>query len=123
MDTNDTQTVVQLAEVIAQQVGENTMAIDVKKISGFTDFLIITSVQSFAQLQGVMNRIDDFLREHGIESDTPTKRPKDDQWACVDCGFMVIHIMRPEARSFYELEQLWHEGTVIYSQQTGSEED
>lgn len=104
------------AEFIAEQVGTGTVALDVSRISGYTDYLIITTVQSQAQLQGLMSGLDKLLSSHDVTSKNPTKRPSDDQWAYVDCGDFVIHIMRPEARSFYDLERLWHEAEVIYKQ-------
>ncbi|WP_041397994.1 ribosome silencing factor [Spirochaeta africana] len=113
----DTQKIVtEAAEKIAEQAGKKTVALNVSAISGYTDYLIITTVQSHAQLQGLMNMLDDFLAAHDVQTRNPTKRPKDDQWAYVDCGDFVIHIMRPEARTFYELERLWHEAEVVYSQ-------
>ncbi|WP_460054876.1 ribosome silencing factor [Spirochaeta dissipatitropha] len=105
-----------VAEFIAEQVGAGTVALDVSKISGYTDYLIITTVQSQAQLQGLMSGLDKELSSHDVTSKNPTKRPNDDQWAYVDCGDFVIHIMRPEARSFYDLERLWHEAEVVYKQ-------
>lgn len=114
--TETKQAVIDAAQLIADHAGTGTVALDVGPISGYTDFLIVTTVQSHAQLQGLMKYLDGFLGERNIQSRNPTKRPKDDQWAYVDCGDFVIHIMRPEARSFYELEKLWHEAEIIYSQ-------
>ena len=114
-DTMHTVTV-QAAELIADHVGQKTIALDVSRVAGFTDYLIVTTVQSYAQLQGLMATIDDFLAQHEIDTLNPTKRPKDDQWAYIDCGNLVIHVMRPEARTFYELEKVWHEAEVLFSQ-------
>ncbi len=116
MDNERKEIVVAAAQKIADHAGKKTVALDVSGISGYTDYLIITTVQSYAQLQGLMGMLDDFLSQYDVQTRNPTKRPKDDQWAYIDCGDFVVHIMRPEARSFYELERLWHEAEILYSQ-------
>ena len=110
------QLVIDTASLIAEAAGTQTIAIDVAELSGVSDYMIVTTVQSYAQLQGLMSRLDQSLTEAGIQPRNPTKRPKDDMWAYIDCGNFIIHIMRPEARSFYELEKLWREGTVLFQQ-------
>ena len=44
---------------------------------------------------------------------TNKKSPDGDDWNLIDIGTVVVHLMSQDARSFYELEKLWHMGEVL----------
>jgi ribosome-associated protein len=105
----------ELAGLLSEYRAQDVVAIDVADVSDVTDLLIICTVNSGGHLRGLYRRVVDYLSEHKIETLRSAKRPDENRWVLIDCGFMVIHLMDAESREFYELEKLWFSGETIYS--------
>ncbi len=100
------------AQVLADNNGGNTLVIDLRKVSGWTDFFVIATATSSTHMRGLVRHLDEIVHVQGI---SPLRRPRaaeDEQWCLVDFGNFVVHIMSTEARAFYELETLWSEGKI-----------
>ena len=86
----------------------DTVVLDVEKISSFTDFMVVSSGRSVRQVKSLVRRVRDTLSERrlrpiGVEGE------KTGDWVLLDYGEVVVHIMLPSAREFYQLERLWGE--------------
>jgi ribosome-associated protein len=106
---------ISIAEFLDERKTENTVALDISKISSWSDFFIISTVSSTAQLKGILRQMKGFLSDLGYQPSHREKSIKDENWVLLDCGPIIIHLMSKEAREFYELEKLWFEGEQIYS--------
>ena len=106
---------VEIAKVLDNHKGEDTIVIDVSEESSWTDFFVISTVNSQGHLKGVVRNVKQHLRERDLNILHRHKRMDEDGWELIDCGDIVIHIMDREMREFYELEKLWFNGEVIYS--------
>ena len=84
----------------------NPVAIDVKKISSLTDFMVIASGTSNRHIAAISERIIEGLREEDI-SGIKIEGQAGDDWLLVDAGDVIVHLMSSEAREFYDLESLW----------------
>lgn len=104
----------ELARDIAGHKGEKTVLIDLTGRSSWTDYFLITTVNSTGHLKGLVRNVKEKLDELRIEVFHRHKRIAEDGWELIDCGFMVIHLMTREMRDFYDLERLWFEGEVLY---------
>jgi ribosome-associated protein len=87
---------------------EDIVTIDVKKQNSLFDQMIIASVDSTRQARAFINHIKDQLKEighsiYGVEGESSG------EWVLIDLGDLIIHVMQPEIRSYYNLEDLWHE--------------
>lgn len=101
------------AGMLAEHNGGDTVVLDLRKLSTWTDFFVITSATSSTHLKGLARQVEEFLGPLGI---APLRRPRlaeDEQWCLLDFGDFVVHIMAAEARAFYELEKLWFEAEVV----------
>jgi ribosome-associated protein len=115
-DTSITnETIKNLAAMLDDHKAVDTVAIDVKNVNSWTDFFVISTVQSEGHQRGLVKFIHEFLDEHGIESRSSLKRPSGTGWMLIDCGNVVIHLMNSEKREFYDLEKIWYQGEMIYS--------
>lgn len=87
------------------QANEITV-IDVRQQTAITDYMIICSGRSSRHVKAIA----DFLMEHmktaGLPSISSTGLTPGD-WALIDFGDFIVHIMQPESRAFYNLEGLW----------------
>jgi ribosome-associated protein len=92
---------------------ENTVVIDVKKLSSVTDFFVVTSGTSEPHLRAITDEITQKLRdEHGL-------RPRavdgtlQTAWIVLDYFDVIVHVMRADARARYDLEGLWGDAPQV----------
>jgi ribosome-associated protein len=84
-------------------------AIDVRNVTSIFDWIIVASADSARQTKALARHVRDRLLERGslvigVEGE------EGGEWILVDAGDVVAHVMQPEARSYYNLEELWGEG-------------
>ena len=84
----------------------NPIAIDVKKISSLTDFMVIASGTSNRHLAAMSDKVIEGLKDINV-SGVKIEGQGGDEWLLVDAGDVIIHLMSSEARDFYDLESLW----------------
>ena len=84
----------------------NPIAINVKKISSLTDFMIIASGTSNRHITAISEKVIDGLKENKIK-EVKVEGQGGDDWVLVDAGDVIVHLMSSEARVFYDLESLW----------------
>jgi ribosome-associated protein len=83
--------------------------LDVRKITSFYDSLIIASAESNRQVKALAHHVRDKLKEAGATI-IGVEGEETGEWVLVDCGDIVIHIMQPAVRAYYNLEELWQDG-------------
>lgn len=94
-------------DVIDDAKGKDILVIDVRNISDVTDYLVIASGTSSRHVSSVADRVISTLRdEHGVKP-LGSEGKQGGEWVLVDYGDVVVHIMQPETRNFYQLEKLW----------------
>jgi len=86
--------------------------LDVSKIADFTDTMIVVSGTSTRHVQSVADKVIDSLREHGVRT-IGVEGKKIGEWVLVDFGEVVVHVMHPQTRDFYNLEKLWSDGKRV----------
>ncbi len=105
---------VEVARIIEEHKGADTVALYLGERCSFTDCFVITTVGSAGHLKGLFKNITEFLDSRGVALFHKKKGLDDEGWLLVDCGNLVIHIMTKEKRDFYDLERLWFEGEVLF---------
>lgn len=107
------QEVLACARVLSIHNGGETVVMDLRKLSAWTDFFIVTSATSSTHLRGLLRHLEDHLAERNL---APLRRPRlaeDEEWCLLDMGDFVVHIMSVPSRAFYELEKLWYGAELI----------
>ena len=84
------------------------MKIGLEGKSSVADYLIVASGRSNRHVGAIAGQLIDALKESGVKNLRVEGMPHCD-WVLVDAGEVVVHIFRPEVRSFYNLEKLWSE--------------
>jgi len=81
---------------------------DVRKLTEMTSYMIVASANSTRQAKAIADNVREKLKEKGAEL-RGTEGDKEGEWVLVDLSDIVVHIMIPSARAYYNLEQLWGE--------------
>lgn len=116
-DLLDPETFVHAGATLLDEYGaENPVALDVRGVSSITDFLVVATVTSNAQMRGLVEKLAVLCDEYGVTGRNLKKRTDESGWFLIDCEFVVFHLMTREMRDFYELERLWFSGTKVYGQ-------
>jgi ribosome-associated protein len=86
---------------------EDTVILDVRKLSSVTDFFVIISGGSEPHLRAITNEVTDHLQqEHHLRPRT-IEGDASATWQVLDYFDVIVHIMRTDARQKYDLESLW----------------
>jgi ribosome-associated protein len=84
-------------------------AIDVRKVTSIFDWIIVASADSARQGKALARNVRDRLREKG-SAIVGVEGEESGDWILVDAGDVVAHVMQPDVRLYYNLEELWGEG-------------
>lgn len=80
--------------------------LDVSKLTALFDRVVIASASSNRQTRSLARNVQDKVREAGGEV-LSIEGEESGEWVLVDLGDVVVHIMQPAVRSYYNLEELW----------------
>jgi ribosome-associated protein len=80
--------------------------LDTSKYSSLFERMVIASAQSTRQTKALADNVVDQLRLHG-EDVVGVEGEATGEWILVDMGEVVVHIMQPAVRAYYNLEELW----------------
>ncbi|MDY6943013.1 MAG: ribosome silencing factor [Pseudomonadota bacterium] len=86
--------------------GVDIKVIDVRGQTSIMDGMVIVSGTSHRHVKSLAQNVIRRAKEHNIQPFGVEGADVGD-WVLVDLGDIVVHIMRPEVRSFYNLEKLW----------------
>ena len=79
---------------------------DVRKLTSLYDTLIIASADSARQVKALAHHVRDRLKESGATI-VGTEGEEGGEWVLIDAGDLVVHVMQPAVRAYYNLEELW----------------
>ena len=82
------------------------VTINVKKLSSFTDYMIIASGTSNRHIQSLGEKVLEDLKAKNIKR-LGLEGEGSEEWVLIDVGDVVLHLMSANARAFYDLESLW----------------
>jgi len=91
---------------------KDIVLVDVSASSLLADYYLLCSAMSDPQIRAITSTLQRKLCQHApcrrVEG-TPSSR-----WMLLDFGVVLIHVLHPEKRSYYRLEELWSEGKIVY---------
>jgi len=85
---------------------EETVTIDLRGKSAFSDYMIVTSGRANRHVGAIAENVTKALKENGIKQ-IHVEGLSNCDWVLIDSGDVVVHVFRPEVREFYNLERLW----------------
>jgi ribosome-associated protein len=83
-------------------------SLDVRKLTSIADIMVIASGRSDRQVRALAQKAVEVAKQ----VDAPvlgSEGEREGQWILVDLGDVIVHLMHPTARAYYQLEKLWAE--------------
>ena len=85
---------------------EDLVTIDLAGKSSIADYMVIASGRSQRQVGAMAEHLREKLKAAGLTS-VPMEGAQRCDWVLIDAGDVIVHLFRPEVRSFYNLEKMW----------------
>ena len=97
------------AVILEEKKGEETVLLDVRQLTSFTDYILISTLNSQPQMKAVLKELSkqmNIIPSH-VEGDTASG------WVLVDLDGLIVNLFFKEVRDFYRLERLWGEALRV----------
>jgi len=85
---------------------EDIVVLDLRDVSGFTDFFVIMAGNSNRQNTAIYESIEQELKKSRVRPIGVEGRDQA-EWILIDYGSFVVHVFSRQARGYYSLEKLW----------------
>lgn len=97
----------QCRELAENRKAENVVVLDVHEVSSITDYFVIATGTSEPHLRAIVDEITEKLSDdHGIKP-RASDGSLQTAWIVLDYFDVIVHVMRPDVREHYKLEDLW----------------
>ena len=100
-----------IIKAIQDKKGENIVSLDLRKIhEAVADFFVVCEAKSQPQIRAITDFVEDEVKKKCGESPYHYEGKEKMHWVILDYINVVVHIMMPEQRRFYKLEEMWSDG-------------
>jgi ribosome-associated protein len=113
MDQNiNIKTLNRIAQAIYDKKGLNILALDVHKLSSLSHYALIAEGNINRHVQALGRHVQEILRLEG-ETAFYTEGEASGDWIVLDYGDIMIHLLVPDFRERYALEELWRKADIV----------
>lgn len=99
---------------IQEKKGENIISLDLRKINeAVADFFIVCEASNQPQIRAIADNVEHNVKEICGENPYHHEGFQALQWVLIDYVNVVVHVMQPDTRKFYKLEDMWSDATAI----------
>lgn len=106
-----------IIKAIHDKKGEEVISLDLRKIpEASADFFVVSHATSTTQVKAICDFIEEKVREACGELPYKHEGRINGQWALIDYINIVVHVMQPESRKFYKLEEMWSDADAVLHQ-------
>ncbi len=103
-----------IIHAIQEKKGEEIISLDLRKIpEAVADFFIICQASNTTQLRAIADFIETDVKEKCDEIAYKHEGRQGQQWILIDYVNVVVHVMMPEPRKFYRLEEMWSDAPAM----------
>jgi len=101
---------IELKDLVIQALedvkGQEIVCLDVSEQTDITDFMVVASGGTNRQVKALVNNVVEDAKKSGV---TPIGVEGQEQgdWVLIDLADVIVHVMLPKVRQYYDLERLW----------------
>ena len=99
-------------EIASDKQGTDIVLLDVRGVSGFSDYMVIMNAGSTRQLNALADDMTEAVEQAGLKLHHREGTP-DSGWVLLDFADVLVHVFSEEQRRFYRLEQVWRSGKQL----------
>jgi ribosome-associated protein len=101
-----------IVDLAADKKASDIVLLEIGGLTTLADYFVIASGASERQLGAIVDGIAEALRDEGIK---PIGREgsSNAHWLLIDYGSVIVHVMAPPERDFYQLERLWADAPLV----------
>jgi len=99
-----------IIKAIQEKKGSKIVSLDLRKIvEASADFFIVCEANSTTQVRAIADNVEEIVRKEMGELPYQHEGYQALKWILIDYVNVVVHVMQPETRNFYQLEEMWHD--------------
>lgn len=112
--TRNSKIIKTIIAAIQEKKGQHLVSLDLRKIKeAVADFFIICEAGSQPQVRAITDHVQDQVRDLCGEKPFHHEGTQHLHWVLIDYVNVVVHVMLPENRKFYRLEEMWSDASVM----------
>lgn len=101
---------IELKDLVIQALedvkGQEIVCMDVSELTDITDFMIVASGGTNRQVKALVNNVVEDAKKSGVNPIGVEGQEQGD-WVLIDLADVIVHVMLPKVRQYYDLERLW----------------
>ena len=102
-----------IVKAIQEKKGEKIISLDLRKIpEAISDYFIICEATSTTQIRAIADFVEETIKKQTGELPYHHEGYETLHWILIDYINIVVHIMQPDARKFYRLEEMWSDAVL-----------
>ncbi len=100
---------------LAAEASDDRKAVDIRlirvdEVSSLADWFVISSGLSDVQVRAIARSVEDQIEEATGRLPLRREGQKEGRWMLLDYGDVIVHVLTPSERSYYDLESFWGHG-------------
>ena len=107
-------------DFISDLKAEQIVVLHVNDITDITDYMIIASGNSTQHVRSIARNVRTEAKKLGLEVFSAEGLDRG-EWVLIDLGDVIVHVMLPEVRDYYQLEKLWSVEDIVTGASSDSE--
>jgi ribosome-associated protein len=100
------------ARIADDNRARDILLLDLRAATPLVDFFVIASANSRRQANAIASEIDQEMKKIG-EKKLGMEGTEEGRWILIDYGDFVVHVFSEDARTYYDLEQIWGDATRV----------
>ena len=101
------------AKALDEKKGLEISAVEITDLTSLADYFVFATGSSNTQINALCGAVEKAMDEQAGEKPLRREGYRDGTWVLLDYGCVVVHVFSAEAREFYSLERLWHDGKPL----------
>jgi len=102
-----------IIKAIQDKKGDHIISLDLRKIAeASADFFVVCEASSTTQVKAICDFVEQEVKKNCGEAPYKHEGRQALQWVLIDYVNIVVHVMHPEARKFYKLEEMWSDASM-----------